>query len=223
MSSSTQLTAGATPFLSAEAVTAGYGPEPVLRGVSVAVAPGELVGLLGPNGAGKTTLLRVLAGTLAPGGGRVLLDGRPLAAIPRREVARSIGLVPQEPDEPTPFRAGEVVLMGRAPRRGSFAFDGPDDLEAARAAMAAVGVEPLAPRYLDQLSGGERQRVRLARALAQEPRALLLDEPTAQLDLRNRFELYGLLDRLRRERGLAVLVVSHDLDLLLARVDRAVL
>ncbi len=212
-----------SPLLAAEAVTAGYGPEPVLRGVSIALSPGELVGLLGPNGAGKTTLLRALAGTLAPREGRVLLDGRPLAGLARRDVARDVGLVPQESDEPTPFRAGEVVLMGRAPRRGGFSFDGPEDLEAARAAMAAVGVESLAPRYLDRLSGGERQRVRLARALAQEPRALLLDEPTAQLDLRNRFELYALLDRLRRERGLAVLVVSHDLDLLLARVDRAVL
>jgi iron complex transport system ATP-binding protein len=213
----------AAPLLTARGVCAGYGATPVLDGVDLHVGAGELVGLLGRNGAGKTTLLRVLAGVLAPAAGTVELAGRPVLEWPRREFARRVAVIPQEREEVLPFRVGEVVLMGRAPHQTRFAFDSASDLAAAREAMATAGVTELAGRYPDQLSGGEWQRVRVARALAQEPELLLLDEPTAHLDLHHRWQLYELLDRLRAERGCGVLVISHDLHPLLDRAGRVVL
>ena len=211
------------PLLQAEGVAAGYGGVPVVRDVSLAVGPGELVALLGPNGAGKTTLVRVLAGLARPLAGAVRLDGVDLATMPRRDVARRLAVVPQERDAILPFRVGEVVLMGRTPRQGRWGLDDAADRAAAEAAMATAGVLDLAERYPDQCSGGEWQRVRVARALAQEPALLVLDEPTAHLDLHHRWRLYELLRRLCTERGCGVLVVSHDLHPLCDHADRVVL
>jgi iron complex transport system ATP-binding protein len=211
------------PLLAAVGVAAGYRGRPVLHDASLAVGAGELVGLVGPNGAGKTTLLRVLTGLLRPMAGEVRLDGRSLAAWPRAAIARRVAVVPQEDDEPLPYRVGEIVLMGRAPHRSWLGLPTAPDVAAATAAMATADVGGLADRYPDECSGGERQRVRLARALAQEPAVLLLDEPTAHLDPHHRWRLYEVLDRLRAERGCAVCVVTHDLHPLLARADRVVL
>lgn len=213
----------ATTAYGVTGVSAGYGPSAIVQDVSLQLRPGELTGLLGRNGAGKTTLVRVLAGLMAPSAGRAELDGRDLAAWDRREIARRVAVVPQETEEAIPFRVGEVVLMGRAPRHGRWGFDTADDVAATERAMELAGVRHLAARYPDQLSGGEWQRVRIARALAQEPQWLLLDEPTAHLDLHHRWRLYDLLDDLRRDRGCGVLVVTHDLHPLLERADRVVL
>jgi iron complex transport system ATP-binding protein len=185
----------------------------ILRGVDLEIRPGDFIGLLGPNGAGKTTVLRLLSGVLRPGAGRVELEGRAIASIPARELARTVAVVPQESGASFPFLVEEVVLMGRSPHLGRLEFEGERDRDIARVAMAETATLAFAGREIGSLSGGERQRVLIARALAQEPRLLLLDEPTSFLDLRHRVELFRLLGRLNREAGLTVVAVSHDLNL----------
>jgi len=210
------------PALALEGVRASLGGREVLRGVSLELHAGEVLGLVGANGAGKTTLLRAASGVLVPSAGRVLLAGRPLAAWPRRELARLIAVVPQDAPFAFPFRAGEVVLMGRSPHLPRLGFEGPRDLAIARAALAQVGIADLADRRVPELSGGERQLVLLARALAQEPRVLLLDEPTAHLDLRHRLLVLELVRELAAA-GRSALVVSHDLSLAARGCDRLAL
>ncbi|MCK6482329.1 MAG: ABC transporter ATP-binding protein [Planctomycetes bacterium] len=212
-----------TAALRFEGATLGYGPCPVLRAVDLAVREGELVGVLGPNGSGKTTLVRGATRVVEPAEGAVTLLGRPLGLYDRRELARSVAVVPQEGTPLFPFTVLETVLMGRAPWLRPFAFEGEEDLRAAREALAAVGAADLALRDLAELSGGERQRVVVARALAQGTRVLLADEPTAHLDLRHGVAIFSLLRRLSRERGLAALVVTHDVNLAAIHCDRLVL
>lgn len=184
----------------------------VVDEVSLTVGRGSILGLLGPNGSGKTTLLRLLAGTLTPLRGRVILDGTPLAAITRRDLARRVAVVPQETHTTFDFPAMEIVLMGRYPHLGAFAFEGPEDVAIARSAMAATGTDGFADRRFSTLSGGERQRVVIASALAQAADALLLDEPTASLDLGYQLEIAALLRRLNAERGTTLIVSTHDLN-----------
>ncbi len=210
------------PRLALEGVALRLGPRAVLAGADLALAPGEVVGLLGRNGAGKTTLLRAAAGLVAPDAGTVRLEGRPLAAWGRRERARAIALVPQETHFPFPFTVAEVVLMGRAPHVGWIGFEGRHDLDAAHDAMRQVGIEALAGRSVQTLSGGERQLAVVARALAQEPRLLLLDEPTAFLDLRHRLDVLARV-RAFAAAGGSALVVSHDLGLAARACDRLAL
>jgi iron complex transport system ATP-binding protein len=182
----------------------------VLRGVSLSVAPGELVALLGPNGSGKTTLLRLAVGVLPARSGHVEVDGRPVGAWTRREIAHRIAVLPQLPTVPDGFRVEELVEMGRAPHaRSRFGATAEDASAVERALLDADAVD-LAGRRVDELSGGERQRVLVAMTLAQEPRLLLLDEPTQHLDLAHQVALLATLDRLRRTRGLAVVAVLHD-------------
>jgi len=208
--------------LALEGVRATLGGREVLRGVSLELRAGEVLALVGANGAGKTTLLRAASGVLRPDAGRVLLAGRPLASTERRELARQIAVVPQDAPFAFPFRAGEVVLMGRSPHLPRLGFEGARDLAIARAALARVGIEALADRSILEISGGERQLVLLARALAQEPRVLLLDEPTAHLDLRHRLGVLELVRELAAE-GRSALVVSHDLSLAAGSCDRLAL
>ncbi|RIL07631.1 MAG: hypothetical protein DCC71_02335 [Proteobacteria bacterium] len=203
-------------------VAVRLGPRAVLGGASLDVAPGEIVGLLGRNGAGKTTLLRVAAGALRPDAGRVLLDGASLDALDRRARARAVALVPQDTQVPFPFSVAEIVLMGRAPHLGPLGFEGAHDLAVARAAMERMGIAALADRSILELSGGERQLAIVARALAQEPRLLLLDEPTAFLDLRHRLEVLSVV-RERAAAGASALVVSHDLGVAARFCDRVAL
>ena len=212
-----------TPLLEARGVAFAYGRRRVLDGVTVGIAPGELVGVIGPNGGGKTTLVRLLSGVLTPSAGEVLLGGAPLARLVRRDVARRLAVVPQDPVLELPFTALEVVLMGRAPHLPALGFAGDRDVAIARTAMAGLDVGDVEDRSLDRLSGGERQRVLLARALAQEPEVLLLDEPTTHLDLRHQAGIYDVVEALRRERGTGVLCVLHDLNLAAAYCDRLVL
>ncbi len=215
---------GAFAALAVEAVRFRYGPRLpwLLESVSLAVAPGQALGLIGPNGAGKTTILRLATGYLRPAAGRVALFGRDVGAYGRREAARLVALVPQEAPVGLPFTAGELVLMGRAPYHAGLGFEGPADLAAADAAMVRTGVRHLADRAFDTLSGGERRRVLLARALAQAPRLLLLDEPTSHLDLGQQQMLVEMVRALTGE-GVAVVAVWHDLTLAAAASDRLAL
>jgi len=197
--------------------------KPVLRGVNLAVEPGEVLGLVGANGAGKTTLLRVASGVLPPDTGRVLVAGDPVAALSRRELARRVAVVPQDTSVPFAFRAFELVLMGRSPHLGRLGFESADDLARAHDALEDVGIGQLADRSVLSLSGGERQLVVVARALAQDAPLLLLDEATAFLDLRHRAHVLGLARRHARQEGRAALVVSHDLALAARACDRIAL
>ena len=215
--------------LTAHSVFYAYPPrrgaraEPALRDVSIDVARGGLVGLLGPNGCGKTTLLKLLAGVLTPSSGTVTLEGRPLAAMSRRDVARRIAVVPQETHPAFEFTVIEMVLMGRHPHLGLLQLEGPDDFAVARDALDATGTTHLAGRRYTELSGGERQRVVIAGALAQSADVLLLDEPTASLDLRYQLEVASLLVRLNRQRGVTMVLATHDLNLAAAVCDSLVL
>jgi iron complex transport system ATP-binding protein len=214
-------------LLSASNIRFAYGREAgrlaVLEDVSLGVARGGVLGILGPNGSGKTTLLKVLAGLLRPDGGIVQLDGHDLARLSRAEVARRIAVVPQETHPAFEYTALEIVLMGRYPHLGAFAIEGPDDLRIAREALEATGTTALESRYFDTLSGGEKQRVVIASALAQASEMLLLDEPTAALDLAYQFEIAALLRRLNAARGATMIVSTHDLNLAAAVCDRIVL
>ena len=193
-----------------------------MRGVSLSVSPGRLLAVAGPNGAGKTTLLRLLSGSLQPDRGEVTLDDRPLAGFGDRERALAIAVVPQSESSPFPVTVREMVAMGRYAHLGPWERSGARDREVVDRAMAQCSVEGFADRRLDELSGGEQQRARIARALAQEAPVLLLDEPTAGLDLRFRMELFHLLCSVRSA-GLAVLVITHDLNLAARFADRLLL
>lgn len=202
-----------TPAIRLERVSFRYDRTWVLREVSLAVERGEFLGILGPNGSGKTTLLNLIDGILAPREGRVLLEGAEAASLDRDELARRVAVVPQDSPLIFPFTVQEIVLMGRAPHLGRWRFEGKRDFEIARDAMERTGTLALAGRPLSELSGGERQRVLIARALAQEPRILLLDEPTSNLDIRYQSSFFNLVEELNRTRGLTVLAVSHDINL----------
>ena len=200
----------------------GKGQNPVLDRVSVRIERGDLVGIIGPNGSGKTTLLKILAGTLRPTTGTVALDGRPLSLQPRREVARRVALVPQDTYAPFDFTVLEIVLMGRFPHLGAFALEGPEDLAIARRALEATGTSAFEGRAFNSLSGGEKQRVVIAGALAQSPELLLLDEPTASLDLGHQLEVEELLKSLNRD-GVTIVLTTHDLNLAASLCERLVL
>ena len=194
-----------------------------LAAVSFAIEAGEVFGVIGPNSAGKTTLLRLLTRVVAAGRGQVRLDGRPIQHLAHAELARQIAVVPQDAPRPFPFSVEQLVLMGRYPHAPGRFFESDADRAQARAAMEATGVLHLAALPLEQLSGGERQRAMLARALAQQPRLLVLDEPTSHLDLRYQAETAALLQRVNGERGMTVLLVSHDLNLAAEVCDRLLL
>jgi iron complex transport system ATP-binding protein len=218
-------------LLQAAEVRFAYGPgQAGLHGVSLDVGRGGLVGVLGPNGSGKTTLLRLLGGLLAPASGRITVEGRDVAHMTRRNLARRIAIVPQETRLSFEYSVLEVVLMGRFPHLGPFELESPDDVTIARDALAATGTLTLADRPYQTLSGGEKQRVIIAGALAQATDLMLLDEPTAALDPGYQIEIAALLRRLNADRGMTIVVATHDLnfaaglcrDLLLLREGRVI-
>ena len=210
------------PAIRVEAVTFAYGSDAVLRDVSCTIGRGEFVGIIGPNGSGKSTLLKLMSGYLRPARGQVAIDGRPVERLSRAALGPLIGVVPQDTLVALPFTVMEMVLLGRTPHGAGFAFEDEHDLAAARRAMERTDTVALAGRRVTELSGGERQRVILARALAQEPRILLLDEPAAFLDIRHEVEMYDLLRDLQRE-GMTVVSVLHDLNIAALYCDRLVL
>lgn len=176
------------------------------------MARGSIVGILGPNGSGKTTLLRLMSGTLAPMTGVVALEGLALTALPRRAVARRVAIVPQETHLAFDYSVLEIALMGRHPHLGLFQLEGPADIAIAREALAATGTAKLEERPFATLSGGEKQRVILAAALAQSPELLMLDEPTASLDLGYQLEIAAILRRLNRDQQITMVLSAHDLN-----------
>jgi len=200
-----------------------YDSEPVLSDVHLSVETGRFFGLMGPNGSGKTTLLQLLTGAIKADAGVVKVMGRDVISWDRRELARLVAVVPQRFDLAFPFLVQEVVLLGRVPHRGPLALDRADDLRVAQEAMEAVEVEHLASRRMHELSGGEFKRVVVAKALAQQPRILLLDEPAAHLDIRHQVSLYQLIEDIRRRTGLTVVSAMHDLNLAAAYCDRVAL
>ena len=185
-----------------------------VRDASLLIERGSFCALVGPNGSGKSTLLRLLAGILVPGQGEILFEGSPLANIERRRLATRISYVPQSQSTVFPFTALEVVLTGRSPYTSRFRFESDADRDVAREALATVDALRLESRSVTELSVGERQLVAVARALAQDADCMLLDEPSSSLDLKHRARLIAILRRLREERGLTTLMVTHDLQLL---------
>jgi iron complex transport system ATP-binding protein len=195
----------------------------VLDDISLRVHPGEVLALIGPNGAGKSSVLRVAAGVLRPLRGGVLLDGCELGTLKSRERARSVAVVPQEGPLPSGLYVHEMVALGRTPYVRTLLGPTATDRNAVEWALHAAGVQPLRNRFVDELSGGERQRVILARALAQQPRLLLLDEPTANLDLHHQVAMLELVRGLSREHELGVVAAVHDLQLAALYCDRVAL
>ena len=209
--------------ITARGLEARYGNAPALAGLDAEIASGEVVAVLGENGSGKSSLLKVLARVLAPSGGDLRFDGRPLESIPRRETARAVAYVPQSVELVFPIRSLDLVLQGRAPHSRGFVAESADDRRRALEAMRACDVEALADRDAAALSGGERRRVFLARALAQEAEVWLLDEPTAGLDPRHRLEYLETLWRVHGERRTTVLLVTHEIGLAAALASRVLL
>jgi iron complex transport system ATP-binding protein len=195
----------------------------VLRGVSFSIRPGEVWGIIGPNGAGKSTLLRCISGTRSPERGRILLEGRRLDQMSRMDVARTMSVVPQEAAIVFPFGVLEIVLMGRSPFLGRFEMAREGDIEIARESMEVAECWDLRERRITELSGGERRRVMIAKALAQSPRMILLDEPTSHLDIGHQVQVLAALSDLSRSRGVTIVATMHDLNLASRFCDRLVL
>ena len=194
-------------------VSAGYGEKTVLHSISFSAAVGSFWGIIGPNGAGKTTLLRILGGDLPLSAGRLLIHGNSVRSFRRRELAKIVGFVPQTLEVPVAFTVTEFVAMGRTPYVDGWSRLSREDEAAVRKAMEMTDILGLEDRRVDELSAGEKQRAVVSMALAQNPQVLLLDEPTAHLDIQHAWNLMALIRKLNREHGVTVLVSSHDLNL----------
>ncbi|AEB08470.1 ABC transporter ATP-binding protein [Desulfobacca acetoxidans] len=201
------------PAVCLEQVFVGYGDRPILHDLSFEVATGSFFIVIGPNSSGKTTLAKTLAGIIRPLGGKVEILGRPLASYSRKSLARQVAVVPQYSPIEAPFSVTEVVLMGRSPHLSLAGLETNRDLRIAAEAMEATNVTHLAKRRLNQLSGGELQRVVIARAICQQPQIIILDEPTASLDLAHQVHIMDLMEKLKKERGFTIIMISHDLNL----------
>lgn len=200
-----------------------HGGTDVVRGVSFSLQQGRILGIVGPNGAGKTTLFRAMTRLLAPSDGAIYYRGKVLASIPSRELAREVAVLPQMLENTFSFSVQELVAMGRFPHLARFQRLGRKDWDAIERAMSLADVTYLADRMINELSGGERQRTFIAQALAQQPALLLLDEPTAHLDIGHQIEILDLLGKLNAEEGLTVVMILHDLNLASEYCDRIVL
>ena len=197
----------------ATSLNASYGNRSVLEDLSFSIPKGEFFIIIGPNGSGKTTLLKIMAALTPFQGGRLEILDVPINKYSRKSLARIMALVPQNVPEDLPFTVRELVLMARSPRMGLLGLEGEQDIQMTEEAMTFTGVESMAERKMGQLSGGERQRAFIARAICQEPRIILLDEPTAALDLAHQVRVMDLMERLRVEKNLTIVMVSHDINL----------
>lgn len=211
------------PVLTVKNVGFRYSTLWAVRGVDLEVFPGEMLGILGPNGSGKTTLLKIMDGMLLPHEGDVWVGGQSIVSLKRGDIAKVVAMVAQENFFRFAFSVLEVVLMGRFPHLRRLQFERRKDLEIALNALKATHALELSERSIHELSGGEKQRVLLARALAQEPAVILLDEPTSFLDLKYKKEIFDLIAHLTREKRLGVVLVSHDLDLVSQYCHRLVM
>jgi iron complex transport system ATP-binding protein len=211
-----------THQLSAEAITLAYGDRTVVDELDLDIAPGRITAIVGANGCGKSTLLRALARLIAPRAGQVILDGKALHLRPSKEIARTLGLLPQSPVAPEGIAVADLVGRGRHPHQRLLARWSARDYEAVAAALAATGITALADRSIDELSGGQQQRVWVAMALAQETDILLLDEPTTFLDVAHQIEVLDLLTDLNRDHGTTIVMVLHDLNLAARYADELV-
>jgi ABC-type cobalamin/Fe3+-siderophores transport system ATPase subunit len=210
-------------MLEIQSLSAGYGVEPVLHDFSASVRPGEVVAVVGPNGAGKTTLIKAASGVLPVQAGKIRVDGKDLSAFSAMERARYLAVVPQARNLPPAFTVWQTVMMGRTPFLGWLGKASPADRNRARWALERTHTQDLSGRRVDELSGGEQQRVLLARALAQDAPILLMDEPTAHLDLKHQSNLLNLTRELAEAHHLAVLMALHDLNLVALYADRVAL
>jgi iron complex transport system ATP-binding protein len=190
-----------------------YNGTPILRDITFDIQPGEFLGIIGPNGSGKTTLLKLISGLLDYTQGGMTLEGTEIKKMSRKVIAQKIAILPQETHIPFSFSALEVVLMGRAPHLGTFSFETEADVNIAMTAMQLTEVDHLKHRSINDLSGGEKQRVILARALAQQSPILLLDEPTAHLDIKHQIDIHNLVKKLNQEKKMTVVNILHDLNL----------
>lgn len=209
--------------LEVERLSLAYGHNVVMRELTFQVTPGEMLGLIGPNGSGKSTIIKALSHVISPYSGKILVDGKNIAKIPRAELARLIGVVPQMPLLPSTFSAFEIVLMGRNPHLGLFQYEGARDMAITWQAMGRTATQSLAERKIGELSGGEIQRLVIARVLAQQPKSILLDEPTSNLDINYQLEILDLIKSLCREDNLTVVITLHDLNLASQYCDRLIL
>lgn len=206
-----------------QGVCLGYGRKAVLKDINLQVSPGEVVGLIGPNGCGKSTIIRALSRVISPQSGKIFLDGQDLSQISRKDLARLVGVVPQLSLLPSAFTAFEIVLMGRNPHLGLFQYEGAKEMAIVWRAMERTSTHTLAERRVIELSGGEIQCLVIARALVQETKAILLDEPTANLDIGRQVEILDLIKGLCVANNLTVLAALHDLNLAAQYCDRLVL
>ncbi|WP_019925753.1 ABC transporter ATP-binding protein [Nocardia sp. BMG111209] len=213
---------GAAARLAADDITVGYGGRVVIDGLTLDIEPGLVTTIIGPNGCGKSTLLRTLGRLLRPKSGRVLLDGRAIATLSTREVARIVGMLPQTPTAPEGLTVADLVARGRHPHQSWLRQWSSDDRDEVADALARTGVADLAGRTLDELSGGQRQRAWISMALAQGTDILLLDEPTTYLDLAHSLEVLDLVDHLHADLGRTVVMVLHDLNLAARYSDRLI-
>ena len=204
-------------------VTLAYGPKVVVRDLNFQMRPGEMVGLVGPNGCGKSTIIKALSRVIPPHSGRILLNGKDISRISRKDLACMLGVVPQMSLLPSVFTAFEIVLMGRNPHLGLFQYEGPRDMAITWQAMERASTQHLAHRRINELSGGEIQGIVIARVLAQETEAILLDEPTANLDIGRQIEILDLIKGLCRENNMTVVAALHDLNLASQYCDQLML
>ena len=209
--------------ITAKNLSYSFGEDLVLKNISFEVPKGDFFIIIGPNGSGKTTLMKIISGILKPQKGELEILNRPIDQYHRKALAQTIAFVPQMTFADFPFTVTEIVLMGRSPYLGILGLEEENDLEIANQAIAFTGLENLAHRKLDQLSGGEQQRVFIARAICQEPDIILLDEPTASLDLAYQVRIMDLMEKLKNEKGTTVVMVSHDVNLAAMYADHLLL
>jgi len=210
-------------IISAENINFSYASKPVMEKISFAIDEAQIVAFIGPNGSGKTTLLKIINGTLFPDAGQMLIDGKNTSRWSRKDIAQKVAIVPQETAVIFPFFAEEIVLMGRFPHLSNYRFEDKKDYRIVHEAMEKTDTLAFAARRFDELSAGERQRVLIARALAQEPKVLLLDESTVFLDLKHQAQFLALLRQLNTAQQLTVIFVTHDINLAAQHADRIIL
>lgn len=209
--------------LDVQGIEFAYASTTVLKDISFEAKPGEMIGILGPNGSGKTTILKCMNRALKPKAGTVFVEGKEVAELSRKQIANEMGVVPQNSGVNFPFTALEIVMMGRGPSLSKFRREDESDIQIVKEAMRAADVIHLAGRHMTELSGGEKQRVIIARALAQKPKILLLDEPTLHLDVNHQIEILELVHGLAEKEELTVIMVSHDLNLAARYCDKLLL